>query len=303
MDQSPTTPLMTVERLRSAPALVPYVRGYGLRRATLGAGRVYTPLPARSDCFIEMYLADRYEVVTVATGALHRAPRLVLVGPHTRRREDLLLSGTLRVFNIRFTAVGFRALFGIPARVLADGAHDAEAVLGLEVGELAERLAAIGELPAMSAIANEFLEQRLGGLTRPSAAVVRAAAMLEQRHGGVEIAQLASAYGISVRQLERSFLEQVGVAPKTFGRLARLSHALDMRRKDVREDWASIALAAGFFDQSHMVRDFRALTGETPERFIALSQRARQYTGMAGSRKDVAFVLSAGATGGLVSGA
>ena len=126
--------------------------------------------------------------------------------------------------------------------------------------------------------------------------------MLERRHGAVEIAHLASGHGVSTRQLERAFLEQVGVAPKIFGRLARLSHALDLRRKDAREEWASIALAAGFFDQSHMVRDFRALTGETPERFMALSERARQYAGRTVSPKHVAFVLSGDTAGGLSYG-
>jgi AraC-like DNA-binding protein len=292
-----------VERLQAAHVLRPFVRGYGIRTARLGATRVYTPLPARSDCFLEMYLEDRYDIVSVATGAVHRAPRLVLVGPHTRRREDLLLGGTLRVFTIRFTAVGFRALFGIPARVVADGAHDAEAVLGREVAELAERLASVMEPSAMATIADCFLERRLAGLQRPSAAVVRATTLLERRHGAVEIARLAAAHGVSTRQLERVFLEQVGVAPKTFGRLARLSYALDLRRKDAGKEWASIALAAGFFDQSHMVRDFRALTGETPERFMALSERARQYAVRTGSHKNVAFVLSGDTAGDLTSGA
>jgi hypothetical protein len=103
--------------------LAPFVEEFSLREDRLGTMQIYNPLPAREDCFLQFYFVDRYRVVTVANGAVHRAPRCVLVGPHTRRREDLIWTGHLKLFTIRFSAVGFRALFGIPAREICDVAE------------------------------------------------------------------------------------------------------------------------------------------------------------------------------------
>ena len=247
MNAASPPPRMCVQRLRPSPALAPFVEQYGLRDARLGASPIYTPLPARSDCFLEFYLADRYHIVDVASGAIHRAPRASLIGPHTRRIEDLLLTGTLRVFTIRFTAVGFRRLFGIPTRHLADSAEDAEVVLGPAVAELAESLAAASELVHLRAIAERFLLPRIPALSeplsfRPIASIARSLA----RHSGAQdLARLAALHQLSLRQVERLFQEYVGLSPRSFGRLARLKSALELSRGSPAADWAGIAIAAG----------------------------------------------------------
>ena len=134
---------MTVQRWKPCEALRRFVEVYSVREAGLGSMQIYVPLPARRDCFLEFYLQDRYRVVAVATGAEHWAPPCVLVGPSTQRMEDLKLSGSLQVFSIRFTPVGFRALFGLPARLMRDQAVDAERALGREIVEVHEQLAAV----------------------------------------------------------------------------------------------------------------------------------------------------------------
>ncbi len=267
---------MTLQRMKPSPALAPFVEQYGIRSAALGCRELHTPLPARADCFLEFYLADCYRIVNVASGAVHRAPRLVLVGPHTRRLEDLLLSGTLRVFNIRFTPVGFRTLFGIPARHLTDSAESAVDVLGPEVHAVADRLAAARSPAQLRDIAEEFLRERLALVKAPKTAVPIAgvARSLAGHHGAGDIAALAARAQVSTRQLERLFHEYVGVSPKTFARLARLKFALELGERSPSRDWAAIASAAGFYDQSHMVRDFSAMTGESPDRFLALRRKS-----------------------------
>jgi AraC-like DNA-binding protein len=105
------------------------------------------------------------------------------------------------------------------------------------------------------------------------------------------VSQIAAWHHLSVRQVERIFEAHVGLRPKVFARIERLQRALRMSHGDFKQDWAALALSAGYFDQSHMVREFRVLTGETPLRFKALQQRGRGL--LAGDHKpDVAFVLS-----------
>src|ERR1700759_927334 len=150
---------MTVRRWKPCAELCPFVEAYSIREAGFGTRQTYVPLPARRDFFLEFYLHDRYRIVTVATGAEHWAPRCVLVGPSTLRIADLKLTGSLRVFSIRFSPVGFRALFGIPARLLRDQAMEAEHVLGPEIAEVHEQLA-LAETTQWESIAEEYLLKR-----------------------------------------------------------------------------------------------------------------------------------------------
>jgi transcriptional regulator GlxA family with amidase domain len=89
------------------------------------------------------------------------------------------------------------------------------------------------------------------------------------------VAKIAARHNLSVRQMERCFAEHVGTTPKMFSRLMRLQTALEMSRRSGQPAWAETALAAGYFDQSHMVREFRELTGETPVGFAALQKGGR----------------------------
>jgi AraC-like DNA-binding protein len=260
---------MTVRRWAPCAELRPFVEAYSIREAGLGRMQAYVPLPARRDCFLEFYLQDRYRIVTVATGAEHWAPRCVLVGPSTKRTTDLRLSGSLRVFSVRFSPVGFRALFGIPARLLRDQAMEAEHVLGPAIAELHEQLALTAPMHWES-ITEGYLLKRARALeiTEELRIAARAAAKMQQSRGRVNVAAAAAASSVGTRRLERAFQEQIGVSPKVFARLLRLDHALEIAGPT--SNWADVAILCGYFDQSHMVRDFRALTGATSVEFAAL---------------------------------
>ena len=95
------------------------------------------------------------------------------------------------------------------------------------------------------------------------------------------VSKVASDLGISERHLRRVFLETVGTSPKAFARLMQFSRATDMARENSRASWASIAVEAGYYDQPHLIEDFHAFAGATPEAF-------RRELGNAGmlKRKD-----------------
>lgn len=82
--------------------------------------------------------------------------------------------------------------------------------------------------------------------------------------------------GVSERHLRRVFRESVGVSPKTFAKLARFHRALRAACNDVHASWASIAAAAGYYDQAHLNAEFRTIAGVTPQ---ALRGELRGETG------------------------
>jgi len=89
--------------------------------------------------------------------------------------------------------------------------------------------------------------------------------------GQVRVESLADSVGLGVRQLERQFLEAVGLSPKTFLKTARLQRAL--LRLRAGHTPADVASVCGFADQAHLAREFRHVAG-APAREIALDRVA-----------------------------
>lgn len=87
---------------------------------------------------------------------------------------------------------------------------------------------------------------------------------LEQSKGQVAIRSLARTIGWSERHLIRRFLTYFGVRPKAIARRLRFNHAFDLLSVHSADEIRTVALDAGFSDQSHMTREFQTFAGVTP---------------------------------------
>ena len=94
-------------------------------------------------------------------------------------------------------------------------------------------------------------------------AVQRAVRMLHD-DPAARIDDLAAAVGLSERQLRRRFSVAVGLRPKAYGRVVRLHAALNRAAASAKPSWADIAQQCGFYDQPHLIAEFRAATGQSP---------------------------------------
>jgi AraC-like DNA-binding protein len=100
---------------------------------------------------------------------------------------------------------------------------------------------------------------------RADAVVCRAAQCLRYTPS-LRVRGLAAKLDVGERQLSRSFRAMFGTSPKQFARVARIEKILAMRQADF--SWADIASACGFADQAHMIHDFAAIVGETPQQLF-----------------------------------
>lgn len=118
-----------------------------------------------------------------------------------------------------------------------------------------------------------LLEQaHLSRVARPLArhpAVALALADFQRRPQARVIAAAQARTGLSHSRFLRLFRDEVGLPPKLFcriWRLQRLLRAIDHRR---RVAWAEVALRCGYFDQPHLIHDFRAFAGLSPRAYLA----------------------------------
>lgn len=141
--------------------------------------------------------------------------------------------------------------------------------------ELSALTGAIGDAPDHAhriARLEAFLLARLRP-EAPDPLVDAAVAAIRRARGALRISALADELGISHDPLEKRFRRAVGASPKQLASLLRLRSVLDARaaagdRARVDVSWSRLALAAGYFDQSHFNREFRAVTGASPARFF-----------------------------------
>ena len=76
--------------------------------------------------------------------------------------------------------------------------------------------------------------------------------------------RLAAGEGLLPSAFTRRFEEGTGLTPKLYSRVRRLQRVLGSAAAVAPADWAGLAAESGFVDQSHLIHDFRDLTGLTP---------------------------------------
>jgi AraC-like DNA-binding protein len=177
------------------------------------------------------------------------------------------------IIGVHFKPGGAFPFLGVPAFELADVHVDLAALWGRRARVLRDRLGA-APLSEKFRILEDAL---LDCLVRPARRhPIVPFALTELSRSDVTVRTVAKDAGLSHRRLVEVFRAEVGMTPKTFSRVRRFEHAVAWARGSAAApDWASLALECGYFDQSHMIRDFVALSGLTP---LELFRRASGIT-------------------------
>jgi AraC-like DNA-binding protein len=158
------------------------------------------------------------------------------------------------------------ALLGIPLHALAQRVVPLEDVLGEPT--LADALHEASDWPQRFRLFDDLLRKRLAESRAASPEVIWAWRTLVATHGRTRVGELATELGWSRKRLAARFREQIGTTPKAFARMLRFERARGLATAAERPEWGRIAIDCGYYDQSHLINDFRAVTGRTPETFF-----------------------------------
>jgi AraC-like DNA-binding protein len=248
---------------RPAPGLEQFIRFYVQREAQIRGSALVHPVPARAAPVIEFDFGDPINVLDYKQLARRKSPRVVVVGPQTYRRVEMQLQGALESFVIMFQPDGLHQLFSIPMHELTDKDYEGHSVLGGFISQLQNGLAGCKSLEERARCVDGVLSRRAIDSRRYDA-ISAAVSRIVLGGGRVEIAALAERTGLSVRQLERRFIHQVGMRPKLFARIARFEAALDTKARSATKSWTEVAHEFGYYDQMHMVHDFGEFADKTP---------------------------------------
>jgi AraC-like DNA-binding protein len=235
------------------------------------------PCNAVPDVFVDECKSDSARVAVPSTG-VHLVVRF---GPHVPGGFDIHALGPRHKVHRKLIRGGQSTVF---AR-LPLGTY--QAVLGKPASDFVGCIVTLRDL--WDASATQRLEEQLAAATDARSAVITLkAAIVERLEPGIcfdantrlvrsaarrlesrNVMSVAEDLGVSERHLRRVFREEVGLSPKAFFKLLRFERALKAARDGRDSSWSDIAVGAGYYDQAHLITDFRSITGVTPREFLA----------------------------------
>lgn len=311
---------MRIFHLRPAPELRPFIdRFWGWQSPESPAsarnpGQAPVPLPLLlPGTGAEIYFHREAPFRTTAFGpadaeaphARREVPAQALPGAHLfalrRRTVQLLPAPRVDFIAVRFRAGMVHRFTAIPGAELADAFLTPGDLWGPAGAHLAARLAETPSLPTRAALLQAFLRARLRADALDALAETAVERLYRQSpagagdgHGAHDdgnaaagIVRLAADLDLGRRQLERRVGALTGLAPVAWKRLVRLQKTA--RRLALAPD-ASLtdtALALGYYDQAHCIRDFRALAGLTPGQYRTLLASGTHFYNPPGSSAGI----------------
>lgn len=180
----------------------------------------------------------------------------------------LKMSGHMHGLSITLNPGATLGLLGVPANELVGLTVPWDDIVTKAHRDVPEQLVAAND----DATRVQRVLQSLQAMQRPLDSsrqlLEYAARRLDPKTGDVSVRELAAELNLSERRVQQLFASHIGLAPSVWRRLQRLHGTLRLLRSAETHQWSEIALRAGYYDQSHLINEFRALCGLTPKQLL-----------------------------------
>jgi len=254
-----------------------YIQSYELREFDTHGHGFEKPIHAFHEAMISLFIDSPFPIINTVTD--YRPHYLVenkkkpfsgVMGMQSFMKGSFAFNGCYKIFNIQFKPMGFSSIFKIPASMILDRFYEAEDLCTQEIRELNEQLHEVKGIHEMVAYAERFLEKKLSSNTClwKATCLIKASEFLLNHPNFYSIEQLSHQSNMSLKTFERKFSEQVGMGPKLFARIRRFNLALDMKLYQPESSWMDVCIQSGYYDQMHLIKDFKAFTTQSPSAFF-----------------------------------
>ncbi len=221
---------------------------------------------------MSFYLGDKPKIV-----ALNQVlPANALLSGQINKHYDLLVPGNLSMFSVTFKPQGAKVFFDLPLIELADQNIPLRFILKESAdkieSELFEAKTFVGKVIA---IENFLIQQLRNNFTKHMAIRIDdSIALINSTQGKISIEELASHACLSNKQYGRIFKNYIGISPKRFLRIVRFQHAIYNKQLNPNISLTKLSYNCGYFDQSHMINDFKELSGKVPKLYFSECEQA-----------------------------
>jgi AraC-like DNA-binding protein len=247
-------------------ALRPFVDCFWTREAAPREGVESQPVA------VQRVLPDGcMDVILAFSGRADEPESAMVVGTMTKALVLDAAAAPECFVGVRFRPAKAAPFLSLPASEITDLRVSLEDVWGDAAGvraALSEGASAVARVRAFDRVLRARLSASAASDARLGQRDVdEAVRRIIEAGGSLGITRLAPSLGVSRQHLARRFAQLVGVSPKVFARVVRLGRVIECVRAvpvGERINWSVLALELGYYDQSHLVDEFREMTGVTP---------------------------------------
>jgi AraC-like DNA-binding protein len=179
-------------------------------------------------------------------------------------------TGEVLIIGVHFKPGGAFPFLGLPAGELADTHVDLETLWGPSADRLRDLLCEARTSTERFQLLEQALLRRLCHGVEKHYAVSAALEVFWKNQAGPTVREAARYLGLSQRRFIEVFKGEVGMTPKLFSRIQRFQQARTLIQQNPSPNWSALALDLGYFDQSHLIREFLEFSGLSPTDYLDL---------------------------------
>ena len=172
-----------------------------------------------------------------------------------------------QMFGIRFKPAGITAFTRVPVAELTDRSVELSLIETLFEKSFYETLPEKQSVAEIVAHTNSALLRLFSCLYQSDRQIMRAVDLISLAKGQCSLADVASDVCLCQRHFERKFKDVIGVSPKMFAKIFRFKNAMRCMQTYPSKDLLTIAVESGYYDHTHLIKDFKSLSGDTPNVF------------------------------------
>lgn len=282
------SPAFVHETYKPHPALRPYIYGYSVFRSVLpdeDCTRITSPVRPASrgffdpgDPLIDTTIPSAHVMFMFSFGA----PMRVRFGDSTRytslsscifgpvtKSGKMDMTSQANFFGVAFRTGAADKFLNLPVHKLTDQLISMEDFWGVSGRALERGLCSCGSVHEQIRRLEEELLHRLPAAQALDARFQFLLTHIARHQGAASVQWFSDSAGLSRQHLARKFREAVGVSPKFYCRTLRFHALLEKVYSATKSDWATLAADFGYYDQAHLIAEFKEFTGSTPGEFIA----------------------------------
>lgn len=262
------------ETIQPPPHLAKYVRMFWVYEGEAAENEPYIYRGYADGC-TELIFHYRGPFDSVSIDGKREESLVAGIHAQSRRFTRWIVNENWAIFGCYLYPYAIPRIFGFPANDLSDNLTDFRSILGVEGGELEERIMTATDNRDRVSILAAFLTRRLECDKRELPPVFASINRIIETRGLTDVRALSSAFCLSHRQFERKFKEFSGFSPKLYSRIVRFGAALKFYGTDL--SLTEIAQECGYYDQSHFISDFKEFSGYNPKIYFSGMAEGSEY--------------------------
>ncbi|AYB34080.1 helix-turn-helix transcriptional regulator [Chryseolinea soli] len=194
-----------------------------------------------------------------------------LVSGITHHHRDFAMPGKLGMMGAFLYPYALPFLFHESPQAVTNTTVAIADFLGNEGTLLKDEIANAQHRDARIVALSRYLLRKLKSRQQEANGLFQCIQHIVRYKGATTVDALASDLGLSGRHFDRKFRSAVGTSPKAFSRLIRFHSSLSLRKGNDLDNLTALALQAGYYDQSHFIRDFKEFSGLSPKQYFNLN--------------------------------